>query len=299
MTSMAAEVISTMVSDPDSVAGASRGDMGLRLPSGVMPVDPSSAASGPFLGSETYVSSIGSDSARVANLCRSTAIDAPVPVCDGWDLGAAVRHLGWVQRWATECVRLGAMAERDSVSTPDGSIDAEGLADWFAEGADALVDVLRSSDSGAPAFLPFRVPQTVASWQRRLAHETSVHRVDVESAVDQVAPIDAVLASDGVDEYLSAALVRILGSGRASVPTGSLHIHCTDVAGEWLVVPDGDGFALTREHAKGDAAIRGAAADVLLALWGRRGVAAALGGADLDVVGDTSVAEAWLAIGGV
>jgi predicted lipid carrier protein YhbT len=78
-----------------------------------------------------------------------------------------------------------------------------------------------------------------------------------------------------------------------------LHIHCTDVAGEWLVVPDGEGFALTREHAKGDAAIRGAAADVLLALWGRRGVAAALGGAELDVVGDASVAEAWLSIGGV
>ena len=264
-----------------------------------MSVDPSSAASGPFLGSEIYVSSIGSDSARVADLCRSTALDAPVPVCDGWDLGAAVRHLGWVQRWATECVRLGAMAERDSVSAPDGSVDAADLADWFSEGADALADVLRSSDPGAPAFLPFRVPQTVASWQRRLAHETSVHRVDAESAVDQVNPIDAVLASDGVDEYLSAALVRILGSGRASVPTGSLHIHCTDVAGEWLVVPDGDGFALTREHAKGDAAIRSAAADVLLALWGRRGVAAALGGADLDVVGDTSVAEAWLAIGGV
>ena len=264
-----------------------------------MPVDPSPTADGPFLGSEIYVASIASDSARVAEVCRSAALDAPVPVCDGWDLGAAVRHLGWVHRWATECVRLGAMAERDSVSTPDGPVDAEGLAHWFAQGADALVDVLRSSDPGAPAFLPFRVPQTVSSWQRRLAHETSVHRVDVESAVDQVAPIDAVLASDGVDEYLSAALVRILGSGRASVPTGSLHIHCTDVAGEWLVVPEGDGFALTRQHAKGDAAIRGAAADVLLALWGRRRVAAALGGADLDVVGDESVASAWLAIGGV
>ena len=264
-----------------------------------MSVDPSFASNGPFLGSEIYVSSIGSDSARVAEVCRSSALDASVPVCDGWDVGAAVRHLGWVHRWAKECVRLGAMAERESVSTPDASADAAGLADWFSQGADALVGVLGTYDPEAPAFLPFRVPQTVASWQRRLAHETSVHRVDVESAIDAVAPIDAVLASDGVDEYLSAALVRILGSGRAAVPVGSLHIHCTDVAGEWLVVPEGEGFALTREHAKGDAAIRGAAADVLLALWGRRGVAAALGGADLDVVGDESVASAWLAIGGV
>ena len=273
--------------------------MAERLPSGVMPVDPSPTADGPFLGSEIYLAAIEEDSARVASLCRSSALDAPVPVCDGWDLSAAVRHLGWVHRWAAGCVRVGAMVELDSVVSPDASVDAERLADWFADGAADLVGVLGSFDVGAPAFLPFRVPQTVASWQRRLAHETAVHRVDVESAVDAVAPIAASLASDGVDEYLSAALVRILGSGRASVPAGSLHIHCTDVAGEWLVVPDGEGFALTREHAKGDAAIRGAAADVLLALWGRRGVAAALGGADLDVVGDASVAEAWLSIGGV
>ena len=191
-----------------------------------MSVDPSFAANGPFLGSEIYVSSIGSDSVRVAEVCRSSALATPVPVCDGWDLGAAVRHLGWVHRWAAECVRLGAMAERDSVSTPDLSVGAAGLADWFSEGAGALVEVLGTYGPEAPAFLPFRVPQTVASWQRRLAHETSVHRVDVESAIDAVAPIDAVLASDGVDEYLSAALVRILGSGRATVPEeiGRAHV---------------------------------------------------------------------------
>ena len=50
-----------------------------------------------------------------------------------------------------------------------------------------------------------------------------------------------------------------------------MHLHCTDVAGEWTVRPnDAGGFDVTREHAKGDCAIRGAASDILLALWRRR-----------------------------
>jgi len=36
----------------------------------------------------------------------------------------------------------------------------------------------------------------------RMAHETAVHRVDVEQAHDDVTPIDEELALDGVDEVL-------------------------------------------------------------------------------------------------
>ena len=33
----------------------------------------------------------------------------------------------------------------------------------------------------------------------------------------------------------------------ATLPAGSLHLHCTDTNGEWLVSLD-DGFELVREH---------------------------------------------------
>jgi hypothetical protein len=46
---------------------------------------------------------------------------------------------------------------------------------------------------------------------------------------------------------------------------------------------------VTREHAKGDAALRGPAADLLLALWHRLPLD------DLDVVGDRAVAERFVA----
>ena len=70
----------------------------------------------------------------------------------------------------------------------------------------------------------------------------------------------------------------------------SVHLHCTDVAGEWLVVDDGaGGYVVTREHAKGDAAIRGTAHDLLMVLWRRLPLDA------VEVIGDRAVAERFVA----
>ncbi|HRE02628.1 MAG TPA: hypothetical protein PLV68_15105, partial [Ilumatobacteraceae bacterium] len=58
---------------------------------------------------------------------------------------------------------------------------------------------------------------------------------------------------------------------------GSVHIHCTDVAGEWTLLP-GDPpaqageYVVTREHSKCDCAMRGSASDLLLVLWRRIGI---------------------------
>ena len=45
-------------------------------------------------------------------------------------------------------------------------------------------------------------PDTAAFWPRRMAHETSVHRVDAQQAAGAQLPIDTALATDGVDEFL-------------------------------------------------------------------------------------------------
>ena len=63
--------------------------------------------------------------------------------------------------------------------------------------------------------------------------------------------------------------------------------------GEWLLTSDGNELQLRREHAKGDAAVRGTAQALLLSLWGRRHRSPVI-----DVVGDPLVADAWLALGG-
>ena len=100
---------------------------------------------------------------------------------------------------------------------------------------------------------------------RRMAHETAVHLWDACQAAGREHTIDGALASDGTDAFLD----HFLGGdgGLADAVGGSVHLHCTDVAGEWTVRPAPDGgFTLTREHAKGDAAMRGAASDLQQAL---------------------------------
>ncbi len=76
-----------------------------------------------------------------------------------------------------------------------------------------------------------------------------------------------------------------------AVPVGgSVHLHCTDVDGEWIVAADDDGAdVVTREHAKGDAAVRGPAHDLLMVLWRRRPLDT------VEVFGDRAVAERLIA----
>ena len=118
---------------------------------------------------------------------------------------------------------------------------------------------------------------------RRMAHELAMHRVDADLARGQATGIEPALASDGIDEFL-----EFFRNGEL---VGSVHIHCTDVAGEWTIhepVADGE-FRVSREHAKGDCAIRGAANDILLALWRRAPLST------VDVVGDADVAARFVA----
>jgi uncharacterized protein (TIGR03083 family) len=131
-------------------------------------------------------------------------------------------------------------------------------------------------------------------WPRRQAHETAVHRWDAEQAIGRPTAIDPELASDGIDEYFEVMLPRKVVRDGIELPAGSLHVHCTDVPGEWLLQVDGGVLHMTREHRKGDAALRGPASAILLRLWGRRPHDAD----ELSLVGDDAVLDAWLSLGG-
>ena len=81
---------------------------------------------------------------------------------------------------------------------------------------------------------------------------------------------------------------RHVGRESVTLPAGSLHLHCTDTHGEWLVTIDDDGYHLVRAHAKGDAALRGPAEALLLRLWNRDTDRAD----ELSPVGDERVLDA-------
>ena len=131
-----------------------------------------------------------------------------------------------------------------------------------------------------------------------MTQETAVHRWDAANAVGIPYEIPVAVAADGIDEFLMWFAARRIADGAAPVG-GSVHLHCTDtdtgsdarppVNGEWLVSRlDESGIEFSREHAKGAAAVRGRANDLLLWLWRRDA-------SGIEILGDTAVAERFRA----
>jgi uncharacterized protein (TIGR03083 family) len=222
----------------------------------------------------------------------AAGLDAPVTACPGWDVAKVIRHTGRIHRWATGHV-AGAEAPSGGERPPEG----EALLAWYAESLDLLVAELDRHDPSEPVST-FAGPGDVAFWLRRQAHEIAVHRWDAEDAVTPggATPFDPALAADGIDEWLHLFVPRFIVDKGDGVPAdlvgATLHIHCTDElepgTGEWLLRLTADGVEVERAHAKGDAALRGPAGDLLLAVWHRIPLDA------IDVVGDADRAEAIL-----
>lgn len=128
-----------------------------------------------------YVETLDRDGRLLAAAAGKAGVEAKVATCPGWQVRDLLRHTGMVHRWATAFV-----AEGHTSYHPDGGLpelDGEELLAWFREGHGRLVDTLSAAppDVECWSFLP--APSPLAFWARRQAHETTVHRVDAESAL--------------------------------------------------------------------------------------------------------------------
>jgi uncharacterized protein (TIGR03083 family) len=233
------------------------------------------------------------DATALANAASAVGPDTAVPATPGWTIAKLVKHTGTLHRWAqaaTTSTEFPNPADLD-LGLPDSR---EEYPVWLRAGALEFREALAARDPEAPCW-SWGGDQHVRFWSRRMAHETAVHRWDAEGATGaRAAPIDPEFAVDGIDERLEhlvpSMIHSVAGTGPLHGQGESVHLHCTDVPGEWLLRFDVDGFTFSREHAKGDVAVRGPAAELLLFLVGRR----ELGG--LEVFGDTGVLEAHDAI---
>lgn len=244
---------------------------------------------------DRFLGHVAADVARFAAVLRLGALDAPVAACPGWDLRALTAHLGQVHRWARHSAANAAPPESFDTYAPDPSLDGEALATWLEQGAADLADTLRTIDLDGSTWHPFMAPRVGHVWPRRQAHETSMHRWDAEVAAGLApTPIDPELASDGIDEYFELVIPRLVKREGFTLPAGSLHVHCTDTHGEWLVHADPE-YTMVRAHQKGDAALRGPAEAILMRLWNRESPRAS----ELSRVGDERVLTAWLALSGL
>jgi uncharacterized protein (TIGR03083 family) len=212
------------------------------------------------------------------------ALTAPVASCEPWVGADLLWHMVEVHYSWKFIVQSHLMDPEKYVPREKPSDDD--ILQEYRDGLHELIGVLSITDASRSCWTWAGV-RDVAWVIRRMAHETAVHAWDARCAAGVESQIPAALASDGIDEFVFVMLDNVReGEGALS---GSVHVHCTDVDGEWLIVPNSDGtLQVTREHAKGACALRGSAHDLLTALWRRVPMSA------VEVIGDTAVAQQFL-----
>jgi uncharacterized protein (TIGR03083 family) len=248
----------------------------------------------PLHDPDWYLDHFTAEAERFATAVETGPLDAEIPSCPGWDVARLAEHLGQIHRWASFCATNTRPPSQEEALALE-SFDRDHAADWYRDCAREVAATLRGLAPDAPTWHPFPVERVARVWPRRQAHETAMHRWDAERAIGEPAPFDPELASDGIDEYFEIAIPRLIKREQLSIPSGSLHVHCTDVDGEWLVWNEDGEYRVKRAHEKGDAALRGPAEAILLRLWGRTSELSD----DLSPVGDDAVLAAWLSIAGM
>ncbi len=257
---------------------------------------------------EEYLAVLHVDALALAAAARR-GLDAPVPSCPGWYVADLVLHTGAVHRAQARLVGMRARQpegikremfsevpgllpwfEKVMEGTTDLTAIPTGLIRWFEEGAVELERVLRGADPEEPVW-SWSGNNRVAHYLRMMPIETAVHRWDAQLAHDCTQPIDTALARDGIDQTFDVMLPARRQWKEPRIGSGeTYHFHRTDGEGEWLLRFDPEDVTVTREHAKGDVAVRGTASDLFLFLWGR------LPAERLDVHGDAALLERYFAL---
>jgi uncharacterized protein (TIGR03083 family) len=236
---------------------------------------------------------VGHEAAKLTAVAFQGPLDAVVPGCPGWDVNRLVGHTGRVHRWAAACIEAGGEADAATLERPPRD---DTVVSWFEAGIQPLLAALSAAPSpGTWNFVGTPDPDG-QFWPRRMAVETSIHRWDAEDAVGgagDTSPIDALLAAEGIEESLTLLAPRALRARDGIDIGGSVHLHCTDAEGEWMLHTDDGVYRVEHEHGKGTAALRGPASSLLLVLYRR--LQPAEGGT--EVLGDATVLDRWLALG--
>jgi len=237
------------------------------------------------LDPDTYLEHLRRDGDALARAAERD-LTAPVPSCPDWTMADLVRHTSQVHRNRTVLARLNETEYPDGLTREPGPDNIDQLLDWYRAGLNELVAALEEVGPDAPTWT-WTGENRVRFWMRRMAQETTVHRWDAQNAIGDAEPIEPALASDGVDEFLDAFIPGegIPWEGKA----GTVHLHCTDVEGEWTVALEPKDIpTYERGHSKGDAAVRAAAHDLLMFVWRR------VEPKDVEVLGNAAlVDEFW------
>ncbi|WP_326764064.1 maleylpyruvate isomerase family mycothiol-dependent enzyme [Streptomyces sp. NBC_01591] len=243
-----------------------------------------------------HIKSLAVEGQLLAAAAQEAGTGARVPTCPDWRVRDLLRHTGMVHRWATAFVVDGHTSYHPDGGEPD--LDGPELLDWFREGHGLLMDALGTAPAGLECWTFLPAPSPLAFWARRQAHETTIHRVDAESARGgRPSPVPAAHAVDGIDELLRGFHARRTSRVRTSAPR-SLRVRATDADAVWTVrlspePPQAVRTDAALEEGAVDCELSASAAELYLTLWNRLPLTA------ITVTGDPEPARTWCEKSGV
>jgi uncharacterized protein (TIGR03083 family) len=237
-----------------------------------------------------HPSIIESEAARLL-AAYGTAPAGKIPWSDHWSVGTVARHVAGTHHVVAQIIEQRPDADFGlfaSLETP--SKDAPEFPGWFAAGTAGLTRQLREIDDSERCWDWYHAGEgSVGFWARRMAHEVTVHRWDAEAGAGiDIVPMDASAASDGIDEYLGV-FVDATRRG-ASAPAGpTIRLETTDTGDGWYLELPAGGRVVHREPTDHSLHLQAPAENLLLFLWGRRGLDAA----EVEADGDRTVLDRW------
>ncbi|MFE7115660.1 maleylpyruvate isomerase family mycothiol-dependent enzyme [Streptomyces sp. NPDC057654] len=255
-----------------------------------------------LLSFERYCDEILLQTEQLATSLVDADLKAMVPSCPEWTLEDLLRHLGGAHRRVEATVRTRATEfvpdeQVSGISGPEGA-DVHTLAAWLRDGAAELVRTLHETGPEVDVWVFFGTG-SVSFWARRMAHETVVHRADVDLTLGAEFAVDGEVGADTIDEWLQIGALPQLMEARPELrellgPGRTLHFHGTDavpgVEAEWLLDLTGDAIVVRQAHEKAAVALRGSITDVLLVVFRRQPVSAGR----VEVIGDAELLDFWL-----
>jgi uncharacterized protein (TIGR03083 family) len=251
------------------------------------------------LSTDRHLAQVESSTAAIAALVDAGDLALPIPTCPEWTLKQLATHVGRTHRWAGTIAATRSDSFIPFREVPDGKLpdDAGAQAAWLTDGAQRLIAAV--TEAGQDQVWAFGGLAPASFWGRRMCHETLVHATDAQLAAGQQPEIDPRVAADGIDEWFTVITSQEFGGEdwrAAALPQGRvLHVHATDDgldgAGEWLVSHGPGGVTAEPGHGKGDVALAGPAARLLLVLSRR----APASDPAVTVHGDAALLDSWLA----
>lgn len=237
---------------------------------------------------------IGEDTAFLADISAGH-LDEPVTSCPEWTIRDLVAHVGGAQSgWYPYNLERQDIANPDPIAAfsaaPEPPIgDDPAMIQYLRDATATILDVGRRIDLETPVWA-FGPTAPARYWILRAVTELSVHVWDGASSLGVPYRLSPERAAVSIDETVRGmwTLKSVVVSELPTPPSEPLSIVATDSGARWVLHTDSAGNVVVNPpDVAPDTTISGDGMDLVLWIWGR------IPTADLNVTGDTAVADGW------